>query len=128
MKTKYVAILVLLISGATAIVFFLIGAGVAGYFAVKAAAKVPTFNGVKLEDDFTTDGFAVTGATLVCGVKGLLGTTPDRVVIEYTDPESKKQLGSKTVELKTNDRGGKYLEVEVPSFDNLVIVHIKRSR
>jgi hypothetical protein len=112
---------------ATAIVFFLIGAGVAvGYGAKALKVAVPTFEGVRLEDDLTADGFGVVGPVLICGIKSTFGTTPDRVVVEYTDQRSDKQLASKTVEVRTNDRGGRYVQDTIPRFDNLVIVHIKR--
>jgi hypothetical protein len=111
---------------ATAILFFLIGAGVAvGYGAKALGVAVPTFGGVKLEDDLTADGFGVVGPVLICGIKST-SATPDRVVLEYKKQKSFEQVGSKTVEVMTNDRGGRYVQDTIPRFDDLVIVHIKR--
>ena len=121
---------IILFSGlflATAILFFLIGTAVGvGYTAKALKVAVPTFEGVRLEDDLAADGFGVVGPVLICGIKSSFGTIPDRVVVDYTDQKSDKQLASKTVEVRTNDRGGRYVQDTIPRFDNLVIVHIKR--
>ena len=129
MKTATKIFLLLALCVVTAIVFFMIGVGVTFNYGAKAVgAAVPTFSGVALEGDLTADGFGVIGPVLICGIKSTSGDTPEQVVLEYRDQNSYKLLGSKTVEVKTNDRGGRYIQDSIPKFDGLAVVHIKRSQ
>jgi hypothetical protein len=86
----------------------------------------PKISSVQMEDGLTASFYGITERRIICSIEPTSGSKPETIDLDYFATDTNTLIKSETIALTTNPNGVKLLEHDIPNFEKLVNLHIRR--